>query len=108
MLNSLDFYVTLHGVNVNDKINTLSVAYMEELKVASDAAEGGGNEDDDENRMTVTRVAAIYEALGRFFRNMACFDRALAALERALELRESLDPDCAEVGKKRLLYLDYR
>ena len=96
----------------DDKINALSAGYLEELKTAADAAEmgggvGGNDEDDDDDSddpsaadcMTLTRVAAIYEAMGRFFRDMAFFDHASTPLERALELRESLDPDSAEVGE---------
>ena len=67
---------------------------------------GGHDDDSDDDTdlsaadcMTLTRVAAIYEAMGRFFRDMAFFDHASTPLERALELRESLDPDSAEVGE---------
>jgi len=84
-------------VGAKDKINAMSSAYLEALKAAADAAEmGAGNET---KPMSLTRVAAIYEALGRFFRSMAYFDHASTPLERALELRESLDPDSAEVGR---------
>ena len=83
-------------VGANDKVNALSITYLKELKKAADKAEMGGVDD---TTMSLTRVAAIYEALGRFFRCMAFFDHALRPLERALELRESIDPDSAEVGE---------
>jgi len=88
------------GVTSDDKTNAISSAYLDALKVASDAADMGvdgiGN---DSGGMTLTRVAAIYEALSRFFRDMSCFPLALRPLQRALELREALDPDNAEVGR---------
>ena len=44
--------------------------------------------------ITLSKIAEMYEALGRFFRDLGMLKEACNPLQRALELRETaLDPD---------------
>ncbi|KAK2146989.1 hypothetical protein LSH36_575g02042 [Paralvinella palmiformis] len=48
----------------------------------------------------LTRVADVYEALGRYLRDLAMLNEALMPLQRALEIREAtLDPDHPSVAQ---------
>ncbi|XP_020367209.2 nephrocystin-3 isoform X1 [Rhincodon typus] len=71
--------------------SSMAAAYFESLKQYEKKCEG---ED------MVTRLADLYETLGRFLKDLGLLSQAVAPLQRSLEIRESaLDPDHPSVAQ---------
>ncbi|XP_078055420.1 nephrocystin-3 isoform X2 [Mustelus asterias] len=71
--------------------SSMAAAYFESLKRYEKSCEG---ED------MITRLADLYETLGRFLKDLGLLSQAVAPLQRSLEIRESaLDPDHPSVAQ---------
>ncbi|KAI0213397.1 Nephrocystin-3 [Lamellibrachia satsuma] len=74
--------------------NTMAHAYVTATKKME------GMIDQTSTFVTLPRIADVYEAVGRFLRDLALLNEALTPLQRALEIRETaLDPDHPSVAQ---------
>ncbi|XP_077864035.1 nephrocystin-3-like [Saccoglossus kowalevskii] len=68
---------------------TMATAYLNTIKKCEEMIGG---------LITLPRIAEIYETLGRFLKDLGLLKEAIAPLQKALEIYESLDPDHPSVA----------
>ncbi|XP_033113805.1 nephrocystin-3-like [Anneissia japonica] len=76
--------------NVGCDKNAMAMEYFNAIKKAEENLGGV---------FTLPRIADMYELLGRFLKDLGLLNQAVISLNRALEVRESIDPDHPSVAQ---------